>query len=254
MEKGPNKNKNIESVKKKLSDENSSELHDTLADNEETMCEKLSRLPQGYWDTINNESESGETISEKHIYEANLSVIEKKFDKNSTEYKVLQALKKQGLRIFINPKTDISYTNKYNIIRWLGPVTEKSKATMMYGDSTSDEEVHMAKLIHEMWHSTLWYNTEHQENKVNNLRTILMKIRNEYNIPLTKLWNMNRYNTKEKKCNEDCVEFIRMYTQNPIKFREYLKSIIPAEQVINWIYSMVENFVQKLLNDNIETE
>ena len=117
MEKGLNKSENGESVKKISSNANSSELRDTLADNEETMHEKLARLPQGYWDTINNESESGEKISEKHVYEANLSDIEKRFDKDSTEYKILQTLKKQGLRIFINPKTDISYTDKYNIIR-----------------------------------------------------------------------------------------------------------------------------------------
>ncbi|MBQ2600049.1 hypothetical protein II582_01440 [bacterium] len=83
----------------------------------QTMSEKLSRLPQEYRDTINKESESGEEINEKYIYEANLSDIEKRFDKNSTEYKIFQALKNQGLKIFINPKTDVSYTNKYNIIR-----------------------------------------------------------------------------------------------------------------------------------------
>jgi hypothetical protein len=81
------------------------------------MSEKLSRVSQDYWDTINKESKSGEEISEKFIYEAHLSDIEKRFDKNSIEYKIFQALKKQGLRIFINPKTDVSYTDKYNIIR-----------------------------------------------------------------------------------------------------------------------------------------
>ena len=50
----------------------------------QTMSEKLSRLPQEYRDTINKESESGEEINEKYIYEANLSDIEKRFDKNST--------------------------------------------------------------------------------------------------------------------------------------------------------------------------
>lgn len=254
MEKDPNKIENWKQIKDILSDaDKNKELYNDLADKEEAIHEKLSRLSQDYRDTINKESESGEKISEKDIYEANLSDIEKRFNNNSTEYKIFQALKRQGLKIFINPKTDVSYTDKYNIVRWLGPITEQTRYTIELWNDTTDDEIYMTKLIHEMWHSTLRYNTEHQESKVSNLLTILIKIRNEYNIPLTKLWNINRYNTKEKKCNEDCVEFIRMYVQNPIKFREYLESIIPAEHVINWIYSMVENFVQKLLNDNTET-
>lgn len=266
MEKDPNKIENWKQIKDILSDaDKSSDLHDALADNEETIHEKLWNLNQEYWNQINKESELDYEITEKDVKEIPLSEvenkIEKRFGKSSIEYKVFQKLKKLWLRVLINTKTDISYTyspdwtDRYNIMRWRWPVTEQSKATMMYDNSNvSDEEVYMTKLIHEMWHSTLWYNAEHQKSKVSSILTILGQIRNEYNISLTKLWDNNRYPSIDEKVKEDCVEFIRMYMQNPIKFKEYLKSIIPAEHVINWIYSIIENFVQKLLNDNIDLE
>lgn len=253
MEKDPNKIENTELPIDILSDaDKNKELYNNLADKEEAIHEKLSRLSQDYRDTINKESESGEKISEKDIYEANLSDIEKKFDKNSTEYKIFQALKKQGLRIFINPKTDISYTGKYNIIRWLGPVSRKSKNII--GNGVSDEDVYMTKLIHEMWHSTLRYNAVNNPVAVNAILSALKDIRWRRNISVTKLWDDNRYPTIDKKVNEDCVEFIRMYTQNPVKFKEYLRNTLNNENLENWSYKLVENFVQKLLNDNTDTE
>ena len=229
-------------------------LKDDYISNElfQTMSEKLSRVSQEYRDTINKESESGEEISEKYIYEADLSDIEKRFDKNSTEYRIFQALKKQWLRIFINPKTDVSYTDKYNIIRWLGPVSRKSKDIM--GNSASDEDVYMTKLIHEMWHSTLRYNAVNNPVAVGAMLSALKDVRWRRHIPVTKLWDDNRYPTIDKKVNEDCVEFIRMYTQNPVKFKEYLKNTLNNENLEKWSYTLVENFIQKLLNDNIGIE
>jgi hypothetical protein len=83
----------------------------------ETMAEKLSWLSSNYWEVINQESESDYEITEKDIYEAELSDIEKEFDNGSVAYRIFQILRKKGLRIFINQKTDISYTKGYNIIR-----------------------------------------------------------------------------------------------------------------------------------------
>ena len=231
-------------------------LKDDYTSNElfQTMSEKLSRVSQDYWDTINKESKSGEEISEKFIYEAHLSDIEKRFDKNSIEYKIFQALKKQGLRIFINPKTDVSYTDKYNIIRWLGPITEQSRYTMELWNDIADDEVYMTKLIHEMWHSTLRYNAVNNPVAVGAMLSALKDVRWRRHIPVTKLWDDNRYPTIDKKVNEDCVEFIRMYTQNPVKFKEYLKNTLNNENLEKWSYRLVENFVQKLLNDNLDLE
>ena len=94
MEKDPNKVGNRESIKNILTDtDKNNDLVGTLANNEKTIHEKLLRLPQDYWEVINQESESDYTISEKDVYEANFSDIEKKFDKNSTEYKIFQVLK-----------------------------------------------------------------------------------------------------------------------------------------------------------------
>ena len=102
MEKDPNKIENWKQIKDILSDaDKSKELHNIVADNEETIHEKLWNLDQEYWVTINKESESGEKISEKDIQEMPLSEVEneigKRFGISSIEYKVFQKLKKQQL-------------------------------------------------------------------------------------------------------------------------------------------------------------
>ena len=84
-------------------------LHKNLSQSE-TTAEKLSWVPVEYRKVINQESASDDTITEKDVSEANLTDIGKKFDKNSIAYRIFEALKKKGLRIFINRKTDISYT------------------------------------------------------------------------------------------------------------------------------------------------
>lgn len=227
-------------------------LKDDYTSNElfQTMSEKLSRVSQDYWDTINKESKSGEEISEKFIYEAHLSDIEKRFDKNSIEYKIFQALKKQGLRIFINPKTDVSYTDKYNIIRWLGPITEQSRYTMELWNDTADDEVYMTKLIHEMWHSlTTYLNPE-----MNTLFKHIWNLRSQGFLP-TKLWNLDRYETIDDKATEDTVEFVRMYIQNPEKFKMYLKKILGSNNTMaqEYYYNRTKEFVDAVLN-KLESE
>ena len=220
-------------------------LKDDYTSNElfQAMSEKLSRVKQDYWDQINKESASWEKINEKCVYEANLSDIEKRFDKNSTEYKIFQALKKQGLRIFINPKTDMSYTDKYNIIRWLGPITEQSRYTMELWSDATDNEVYMTKLIHEMWHSL----TTYIKPEMKALFDRIVKIR-QAEQPLTKLWDLDRYDTISKKATEDTVELVRMYIQSPEKFKMYLWKTFKSENTQNLLYMHTKDCVEAVLS------
>lgn len=222
-------------------------LKDDYTSNElfQTMSEKLSWLSQDYRDTINRESESGEKISEKDIYEANLSDIEKRFNNNSTEYKIFQALKRQGLKIFINPKTDVSYTDKYNIVRWLGPITEQTRYTIELSNDTTDDEIYMTKLIHEMCHSL----TTYLKPEMNKLFKHIWNLRVQGFLP-TKVWDLDRYETINKKATEDTVEFVRMYIQSPEKFKTHLKEILGLNNTMaqEYYYNWTKEFVDAVLN------
>ncbi len=249
MEKDPNKIEKWRLIKDILSDaDKSKELHNIVADNEETIHEKLLRLPQDYWEVINQESESDYTISEKDVYEANFSDIEKKFDKNSTEYKIFQVLKNKWLKIFINPKTDISFTSWYNMIRWRWPVTEQSKSTMGLWSDVSDEKVYTTKLVHEMWHILIWHNTKHNGELVAKFFNWILKLRKEW-ISVTKLWDLDRYQNFAK-INEDSVEFVRMYIQNPEAFKTYLWTITTSKDAQNLLYNCAKDCVDVFINNS----
>ncbi len=264
MEKDPNKLEKWRLIKDILSDgDKSKELHDVLASNEETIHEKLWNLNQEYWITINKELVAGEKISEKDVQEMPLSEveneIEKRFGKSSIEYKVFQKLKKLWLRVLINTKTDISYTyspdwtDRCNILRWRWPVTEQSKSTMMYGSDTTDEEAYITKLAHEMWHGILirlsWPQTDFIKkayNQINKLRKIDGS--GYVWISVTKLWDIDRYKGP-KKINEDCVELLRMYMNNPENLKDYIKNLTDNQDIQNDLYESIENCVLTFLNN-----
>ena len=246
MKKGPNQIDNWESIKNILADTDKSwDLRGTLADNEEIMHKKFSRLSQDYRNTINQESESDYVISEKDVYEAKISDIEKKFNKNSTEYKIFQVLKSKWLKIFINPKTDISFTSWYNMIRWRWPITEQSKYTMGLWSDASDEELYMTKLVHEMWHSLATYIPDNMDKL---FRHIII-LRN-LGCLTTNLWNLDRYKSLQEKATEDTIEFVRMYIQNPENFKMHLKTVLGANntQAQEYYYKRTKEFVDIVLS------
>ena len=214
----------------------------------ETMSEKLSWLPRSYWKVINQESESDDEITEKDVCEADLSDIEKFFDKNSTAYRIFEVLRKKWLRIFINPKTDISFTSKYNIILWRWPITQKSRYTMEIQSNASDEEVYITKLVHEMWHSLVSYIPDEVVSKKELFNTLVSMRRGGRSI--TKLWDLDRYTDLSSKATEDWVEFIRMYIQNPENFKKYLWKILGEKyiQVQEYLYDRTKKCVDVVLN------
>lgn len=210
----------------------------------ETLAEKLSWLPSSYWKTINQESESDDKITEEDVYEADLSDIEKELDGNPVAYRIFQALRKKGLRIFINTKTDISYTSGYNIILWRWPVTQQSKDSMELWLDAKDEEVYKTKLIHEMGHSLTVYVTK----EMNRLFQLIVKIRQVWK-SLTKLWNLDRYEGVPEKAKEDTVEFVRMYIQDPEKFKIYLWKIFKNENTQNILYMLTKDCIDVALSE-----
>lgn len=267
MEKDPNKIENWKQVKDILSDaDKSSDLHYALADNEETMHEKLWNLQQKYWKTINEESEFDHEITEKDVQEIPLSEvedeIEKEFGRGSTEYKIFQVLKEgTDLKIFINAKTDTSYTyspddpeynGRINILRWRGPVREWSKNIMMQGIDVPDEYVHMTKLIHELWHGLSLYIRDEMNNK---LYQYVKAIRKAW-IDVTKLWSANtsRYTDcdqneeLQRRASEDTVELIRMYIQDSEGFKIYLWTLPMPRNAQDLVYNRTKACVDFALS------
>ena len=214
----------------------------------ETISEKLSWLPKEYREVINQESDFDDEISENDVYEANLSEIAKKFEDNFTISRIFEALRKKWLRIFINPKTDISYTNWYNIIRGRWPVTQQSRYTMGIPSDAPDEEVYITKLIHEIGHSIASYIPKELDGNKKLSRNLGL-FRSE-GLSITKLWNLDRYTSPFQKAAEDWVEFIRMYIQSPQKFKKYLldifwPNIMKAQE---YFYNRTKECVDAVLN------
>ena len=221
----------------------SEDLEKTLLQSE-TMSWKLSRLDKRYWDTINKEAKSENPnvpdITEKDVYEADFPRIEWMIGKG-TAYLIFNVLKNQGLKIFINPKTDISYTSGYNIILWFWPITQQSRETMGIWLDATDEEVYKTKLVHEMCHSLVSYIPD----QIKKLYTFIYQIREKTNV--TKLWDLDRYKTVWEKATEDTVEFVRMYVQNPKEFRTYLWRIFKNENTQNFLYWLTENCIDFMI-------
>ena len=226
-----------------LSNQNESKNVYKAISQSETMAEKLSRIPRNYWEVINHESESDDEITEKDIYESDLSDIEKEFDKGSVAYRIFQTLRKKGLRIFINPKTDISYTKGYNIIRWRWPVTQQSKDSMELWQEAKDEEVYKTKLIHEMGHSL----TSYVPKEMKFLFNLIVQLRQAGMSP-TKLWDLDRYKSVSEKATDDTVEFVRMYIQSPEKFKMYLWKTFKSENTQNLLYMHTKDCVDVVLS------
>lgn len=238
-----NENNNIESWMSKqeflLESDKGDELHGS-------MTESFSWISDEYFEVINRESESGKEITKKDIYKANLSDIEKELDKWSIAYKIFNKLKQQWLKIFINPKTDISRTEKwFNIIWWLWPITQQTRDTMWeYDDSADspDDKLYINKLVHEIWHCLSNYVSD----EGNELFKLLFSIRSQ-NISITKLWNIDRYGDIRIKASEDTVEFARMYMQNPDKFKVYLWQIFKSQNTVELLYKKTENRINAAL-------
>lgn len=240
----------IEEIKNKevcktspLSKQNESKDVYKVISQSETMAEELSWLSSNYWEVINQESEFDDEITEKDIYEADLSDIEKEFDKSSVAYRIFQTLRKKGLRIFINPKTDISYTKGYNIIRWRWSVTMQSKDSMELWQEAEDEEVCKTKLIHEMGHSL----TSYAPKEMNLLFNLIIQLR-QAGMSITKLWDLDRYKSVSEKATDDTVEFVRMYIQNPEKFKMYLWKTFKSENTQNLLYMHTKDCIDTVLS------
>lgn len=212
-----------------------------------------------YWKVINEESNLGEKISKKDVYEIDPSYFEKNLEWYSTAQRVLNTLKQLWLKIYINTKTDISYSNSdkwyYYICLWLWPVIQQSRETIGVDQDFPDAELYKNKIIHEMWHSIVAWNIYYNKNAIDHISSILKKLRNNW-ISTTKLWSIERYKDLGKKITEDAVEFIRMYTINPDNLKKYLWELFDQlweeKQAELWVsaellYNDVENLINTFL-------
>jgi hypothetical protein len=147
------------------------------------------------------------------------------------------------LRIFINQKTDISYTKGYNIIRWRWPVTQQSRETMEIWQEAKDEEVYKTKLTHEMGHSL----TSYVPKEMKFLFNLIIQLR-QAGMSVTKLWNLDRYKSVSEKATDDVVEFVRMYIQSPEKFKTYLWKTFKSENTQNLLYKHTKDCIDAVLS------
>ena len=163
---------------------------------------------------------------------------------NPVAEKVFQRLKDSWLKIYINDKTDVSFTNEFNIVMWMSDdVTDQSRYTMNLDKNATANDVHKTKFIHEMCHSLCTL----QGTELLDLFNYSVAVRSA-KVSITKLWDLGRYRTPEEKAAEDTVELLRMYIQDPNNLKTYLWQIfIPKTADI--FYWKVENCINAVIKN-----
>jgi len=162
---------------------------------------------------------------------------------NETATQIFEILKESGLKIYVNDKTDLSYTKMFNIIMWMSEnVTEQSKYSMNLVWTATAQDVHKTKFIHEMCHSIVTL-CEEERNK---LFSYCLAVR-KANFEITKLWNLDRYESLPEKAKEDVTEFLRMYVQDSDNFNIYLWKIFDNKKVVNLFFQLTWTCIDKVI-------
>ena len=164
---------------------------------------------------------------------------------NPVAEKVFQRLKDSWLKVYVNDKTDVSFTHEFSIIMWMSDsVTEQSKYTMNLDKNATAYDVQKRKFIHEMCHSLRTL----QEKEWLDLFDYSLKVR-KAKVSITKLWDLDRYGTFEEKAREDTVELLRMYIQDSDNFKTYLWQIFKHPVTVDIFYQKVENCINAVIKD-----
>lgn len=201
----------------------------------DAMKSNLTWLSEGYWEVTNT---SYNDVRLWQVEDFRRFVVD-----NRVAEKVFENLKNNWLKIYINDKTDVSYTHEYNIVMWmLDDVTDQSKYTMNLDRNASSYDVHKTKFIHEMCHSLRVLQADERLT----VYSYCLSVRRA-NISITKLWDLDRYKLLEEKAREDTVELLRMYIQNPDKFKLYLWSVFHNKNTVEMFYELVRDCIDKVI-------
>lgn len=160
--------------------------------------------------------------------------------------KVWEKNKKNGVQFLLNKENWHGYSHASGKIE-IGTkeVPSDIKKYFALGEEVPDLEVKKHIFSHENMHQVVFKSFEDEKKKAQLIDTLdlLHEIRKKFGRGVSRLGNLDIYKQRKTSHEEDLVELLNMYSQNPKKLEIYLDYLKTADQ------SILEKNGQVKLND-----
>lgn len=160
--------------------------------------------------------------------------------------KVWEKNKNNGVQFFLNRDNWHGYSHADGKIE-IGTkeVPKDVKKYFALGEDVPDLEIKKHIFSHENMHHVVFKSFEDEKKKVQLIDTLnlLHEIRKKFGRGVSRLGNLDIYKQRNTSHEEDLVELLNMYSQNPKKLEIYLNYLKTADQ------SILEKNGQVKLND-----
>lgn len=171
--------------------------------------------------------------------------------------KVWEKNKKNGVQFFLNKENWHGYSHASGKIE-IGTkeVPDDIKKYFALGEGVPDLEVKKHIFSHENMHHVIFDSFKDEERKVKILDTLdlISKIREKYGRGISRLGNMEIYKTRKTSHEEDLVEMLNLYSQNPKKLEIYLNYLKNTDEQILTKNGQIKlnDLVENILYKNTE--
>ncbi len=161
--------------------------------------------------------------------------------------KVWEKNKNNGVQFLLNKDNwhGYSHADSKKIEIGTKEVPKDVKRYFALGEDVPDLEVKKHIFSHENMHHVIFKNFEDEKKKVELMDTLnlLHEIRKKFGRGVSRLGGLDIYKQRKTSHEEDLVELLNMYSQNPKKLEIYLNYLKTADQ------SILEKNGQVKLND-----
>lgn len=160
--------------------------------------------------------------------------------------KVWEKNKKNGVQFFLNKDNWHAYSHASGKIEFgTKEVPKEIKKYFALGEDVPDWEVKKHIFSHENMHQVIFKSFEDEKKKVQLIDTLdlLHEIRKKFGRGVSRLGGLDIYKQRKTSHEEDLVELLNMYSQDPKKLEIYLDYLKTADQ------SILEKNGQIKLND-----
>jgi hypothetical protein len=175
--------------------------------------------------------------------------------------------KRKGVRFSYDPNEWTSYSNADGRLILGGkPVPVSMKPYFNLGENTSDADIKKYIFSHENMHHVV-FDTDKSGKRgtMINLLDLAFKFRKTLNVGLSRLGSFSFYKGKTEH-EEDIVEMLNLYAQNPQKLKDYLQYLVTTEtsnlgkynqiklsqEVADHIYVQIEELILDFIERNRE--
>lgn len=149
--------------------------------------------------------------------------------------KVWEKNKKNGVQFLLNKENWHAYSHASGKIEFgTKEVPKEIKKYFALGEDVPDWEVKKHIFSHENMHQVIFKSFEDEKNKPEfmDILNLLYSIRDKSGKGVSRLGNLEIYKSRKTSHEEDLVELLNMYSQDPKKLEIYLNHLKTADQNI----------------------